>query len=1051
MSAEVPPASRHTGKRESSRAEEWRDPLEFSNPENGPLALLDGTPEAEELEKMSTLARQNADELIDEIRKEIGKPGSKNELPEALRDSDLVNTLRNHTVDYNSFAGSSGVHISTVKQMRDGLAELYRRQGKEFTPVLERLGARHYRSDEQVRTSPQESKSEEGRAGISQEEKVVVTDSAPDRRPVTKGGVKTPRPGQKGPRVGQKGSATTIRSLQDLGPAIDAAQKARNSEPAPEQEKKPEVVQPVSAEETQESSESAKPKAPEKAAVLPEDATKAETKEQLKTSVSRLQEFAEKAGFGAERTAMLEAEKAYLAKHREFYAKNDVLERLLKRSVGRTGFRGGSNDIAELKELKQKYDEARISYDNAIRGKTFDTLLPGNEKMDARLVDKYVRLKREGKLERTPTGREIDIEEFKKQALEKRAERSTYHIRAKEVLNRARLQVDAKAEGLNDKGLELWDRVPNLLAKGNAALEKKFGKNGARVVKALGATSFVLGGMAVGALGGAAVLSVGALLGVGGATFGRKLLASTLIGPAARAAARVVYDRTRGKQLVKEARGELGRMDKDKGLLTPKRLAAYDTKRIKLSEKASGEYQKRERGLIEFAVTFVAGGGAATALFNEEAVDRALDSMPPEVRHEVEVEARQIGAAIERAAEQAEQPTVDAIERTAGGASAASEASQLAERAWHAEPLTVTLDRLEGADHLFSDMRSQLLDQYPDEATRPPAVEHILEANHPNALSREFGFAEGERSLVMYEGDSFSITEEGQLVFVREGQEPMVLLEANGEKPEGFVDVNDRAEFKEMPSTTSTGSVEPPSVPDVEPASIAQEDQPLPEADSVDESEVASPSSLTTDSLPDTVGEQDDVITTPPGQSLEEFVRPQDEAPEVPSDQPVEESLRPAGVPGTSLEDFTKDPAETTGQTKDLDPKSNPLEDVVKAIPQSPAVFDSYPHESFTNSYDQAIDPARPGVYQNADGTAFVFGGDYAGMRQAAEAFAREHPGTLVTLEDRPHMNESGQVERSAARLLSDERGRIITATYKENPALVDQLPNPYTFVSRIR
>lgn len=1005
--AEVPPASRYTGKGESSRAEERRDPLQFSDPNLAKLALVEGSEQASELESMKRLAAEHVEKLRAEIR--ALKPTTQE-----------IRNLQDIESDYDSFARGK-VNVNMIREMRDQLAQVYTQQGRELSEALVALGIAHERS---VPASEPATVSERASEERSEE-----------ARPHTPKKLKTARPGQKGIRT--DANTSPLKSLKDLGPALNAAQKGQAIEAQPKQEGEPKVNEPTIEAKTPEPASQPEPRVGEVATPLPVDATKAETKEQLKTSVSRLQEFAEKAGFGAERTAMLEAEKAYLAKHREFYAKNDVLERLLKRSVGRTGFRGGSNDIAELKELKQKYDEARISYDNAIRGKTFDTLLPGNEKMDARLVDKYVRLKREGKLERTPTGREIDIEEFKKQALEKRAERSTYHIRAKEVLNRARLQVDAKAEGLNEKGLELWDRVPNLLAKGNAALEKKFGKNGARVVKALGATSFVLGGMAVGALGGAVVLSAGALLGVGSATFGRKLLASTLIGPAARAAARVVYDRTRGKQLVKEAKGELSRMDKDKGQLTAERLAAYDTKRIKLSEKASGEYQKRERGLIEFAVTFVAGGGAATALFNEEAVDRALDSMPPEVRYEVEAEARQIGAAIEQAAAQTDQPAVDAVERTAGGASVASEVSQLAERAWHAEPLTVTLDRLEGADHLFTDMRAQLLEQYPDEATRPPAVEHILEANHPNVLSREFGFADGMNSLVMYEGDSFSITEEGDLVFAREGNDPVVLLESNGERPEGFVPVNDRPEFREMPSPQSASATPAPEV-------VAES-----EVGSVDlqsgDTEVTAPEASSSALSSENTGE------AVPANPLE--VQSEQQAEAVVADSVVE-------VPTTTVSEDVRSPASplaSVGVTPEVSqPETQTIHEAIRSmseapttIPEGPAVFDGYPQESFTNSYNQAIDPSRAGVYQNADGAAFVFGGDYAQMRQAAEAFAREHPGTLVTFEDRPHLTESGQVERSAARLLSDERGRIIVATYQENRALIDQLPNPYTFVSR--
>lgn len=89
----------------------------------------------------------------------------------------------------------------------------------------------------------------------------------------------------------------------------------------------------------------------------------------------------------------------------------------------------------------------------------------------------------------------------------------------------------------------------------------------------------------------------------------------------------------------------------------------------------------------------------------------------------------------------------------------------------------------DGADAAFSELQSKLRVEYAGVSTddMPPAVRTVLEAKSPNELSREFGFAWGDKSHVMQVGDSIGI-EEGKLVFTHDGKE-QVLMDDGGAHP----------------------------------------------------------------------------------------------------------------------------------------------------------------------------------------------------------------------------------------------------------------------------
>lgn len=88
---------------------------------------------------------------------------------------------------------------------------------------------------------------------------------------------------------------------------------------------------------------------------------------------------------------------------------------------------------------------------------------------------------------------------------------------------------------------------------------------------------------------------------------------------------------------------------------------------------------------------------------------------------------------------------------------------------WHEAPgtlysETVTIGKGEGADALFNKLQIELRTTYPNPEDAPPAIKELLEKS-PNQLSREYGFAKGDWSRVMHEGDSLTMAKDGTLTF----------------------------------------------------------------------------------------------------------------------------------------------------------------------------------------------------------------------------------------------------------------------------------------------
>lgn len=120
-----------------------------------------------------------------------------------------------------------------------------------------------------------------------------------------------------------------------------------------------------------------------------------------------------------------------------------------------------------------------------------------------------------------------------------------------------------------------------------------------------------------------------------------------------------------------------------------------------------------------------------------------------------------------------------------GTAPNAPEAPATPEAATKPESVAV---RGDGYDRMFERLKEQLEAQYKDVAPSeiPPTAQHILAADHPNELSREFGFAWGDAtdnsaSAPVEIGDALAL-EDGKLVLRSVDGTERELLSATGEK-----------------------------------------------------------------------------------------------------------------------------------------------------------------------------------------------------------------------------------------------------------------------------
>lgn len=562
-----------------------------------------------------------------------------------------------------------------------------------------------------------------------------------------------------------------------------------------------------------------------------------------------------------ERAGMKEAEDAYFAAYKEHYAQKGAKE---------------SNEPEELMELKRAYDEKRIAYGSAL-----------TESARERLMSKH--------------GSEMDPERM--QTVLNRYNRL---IRYNEIIKpTAEKRYAAKLEALGERPRGLFTKSLRWFGEQNKKLENRFGKVGARVVRATAVTAIA------GALGvGLGTVSAGALLGWGAFRIGRSLatgFASMGIGVATGEVAGLALGAKRQRVLESAAYNYVGRTEAE---LTPEMLENYDIER-QAFEKNVNETTLQNRKQIARAVGALVGGAGIGFLEN-------LPSMQAGAN---EIAEHNLGISIDgKGTSGAELP--GSVSHT--GASSESLTPSAAGTHEQATAVSAAISKPgEGTDQLFVDLKEHIrANGMVSAGPQSAALKHLLET-HPNALSRSMGSIYDGNGMKVHMGDQLTIDENQNVYFTPSGGKPQLFIQNDSTAPNGF-----RIHEITGPKPVAEVPIEKPS------ASVSDDLAPTP-----DVQPIVVP---TTAAVPETVSS----VPSVPMTSADTIAAPVS-APSTPA---------PENVPVTAP---SPTEAPTTAPT--------PTPEVVPSEPSAPETVPVAPPisaEIFTNGHGVSIDPSSPHLYE---------------------------------------------------------------------------------------
>ena len=303
---------------------------------------------------------------------------------------------------------------------------------------------------------------------------------------------------------------------------------------------------------------------------------------------------------------------------------------------------------------------------------------------------------------------------------------------------------------------------------------------------------------------------------------------------------------------------------------------------------------------------------------------------------------------------------------------------------------TVRIGPGEGADAMFNKLQIQLRAEYPNPDTAPEAVKELL-SKHPNELSREYGFAKGDWSKTMYEGDSLTFNKDGSLSFTR-GSEAQVLAPVESRTPAPVTDTPERVSVPVSPEATPTDAVIPQTSGNGE-VFVTQGGDLISEGGVLDINLAQKDSGIT---INDT------------NSSIDLSAKPEVSAPvEAPAPVPQPEAISTPAF-------------------------------------RAPYEFPGMPTEPFTLKNGLTINPQEATVFRDTRGNFFVYGGTFEQQQAAATEFAKAHPRTLVQFEGRP-IAESGELRRWTASAYADG-GQVLAPTQPTMSSQWDRVPDPTKF-----
>ncbi len=441
-----------------------------------------------------------------------------------------------------------------------------------------------------------------------------------------------------------------------------------------------------------------------------------------------------------ERQAMLQAETAYFDKYKEYFGKKGSKE---------------GKEPDDLIALKKTYDESRVAYGRALSESAAERLDTRGPKLD------------------NHTSQEV-------------LERYNRLVRFREVVApTAEKQYQARLEALGSREQSLFNRGLAWARSQNQKLEDRFGKNGARFVRAASMTA--VAGVGAAAAGAFATSGLLGALGWGTYRLGRSL-GSSFAGAAAGKSIAEVYGATLGDAKQRRAEAGLASVGRTSGDLDILELASYDAQRRQLQKKADPRTLTRQKAIIQAlaSVGFGAGmsgllaelpsaheGIAAVAHAGAVTPDQAEASAPNPFTY---ASNNQYGFGHAHASDI--KSMHDAFPGETNGASAPSGISG------HAESLAVG-GKINTADKLLGHFREQLEKQYAG-SEQPAAVKAYLEAakdgtglGHEDAMTTLLKFQDGHGGTgTIHPGDTVRI-ENGTIIF-HNASGDQVIVDAEG-------------------------------------------------------------------------------------------------------------------------------------------------------------------------------------------------------------------------------------------------------------------------------
>lgn len=293
------------------------------------------------------------------------------------------------------------------------------------------------------------------------------------------------------------------------------------------------------------------------------------------------------AGVATEKTAMQEAESAYLSAYKNFYASKGVVSRA-KQSVF------GGREMEELEQLKGAYDAKRVEYARALEQSVGERLSARgvDAERQARVLERYNRL--------------VRFNEVVRPGAEKR--------------------LAVRVEALDAKGKNAVEKSLNWLVMSNLKLDKRYGTYGARAIRAATAAVVLTGGSA--ALGVGAAAGAASLAGLGSIRFLQSFVAGSVAAGGAQFFGNLYRD-TRGRDVMERSGQKLkteGRGGKDS--LTREGLADIDRKRGALMANADERTLAKKTAGVKFLVGL--GLGAELATVAAEVLAASPEAAVPE-------------------------------------------------------------------------------------------------------------------------------------------------------------------------------------------------------------------------------------------------------------------------------------------------------------------------------------------------------------------------------------------------------------------------------------